>query len=69
MKIKIRIQGTAVEVAFMRQRLLRKHKNLILGKPRKGTNPKYEGNQKWSSYGDFLYDDNDQPVERKRRKL
>jgi len=69
MKIKIRLQGTETEVAFLRMKLLQKHKHLILGKPRKGTNPKYSGNQKWSSYGDFLYDENDKPVKRKRRKI
>ncbi len=35
--------------------LLKKHPQLILGKPREGTNPKYDGNQKWSSYGDYWF--------------
>ena len=42
MQIKIRIQGTEQEVTFMRNVLLRAHMNLILSKPREGTNPKYE---------------------------
>jgi hypothetical protein len=67
MKIKIRIQGTESEVTFMRKKLLKKHKHLILGKPRKGTNPKYEGNQKYSSYGDFKYDQHGKEVKRARR--
>jgi hypothetical protein len=51
----------------MRKKLLKKHKHLILGKPRKGTNPKYEGNQKYSSYGDFKYDQHGKEVKRARR--
>lgn len=67
--IKIRVQGTQKEVEMMRSYLLKKHKHLILGKPRKGTNPKYDGNQKYSSYGDFKFDSNLKPVTRKRRNV
>lgn len=67
MQIKIRIQGTEQEVTFMRNILLKTHMNLILSKPREGTNPKYDGNQKWSCYGDFKYDSFALPVKRHRR--
>jgi len=63
MKVKVRIQGdTFQDCERLRQRFLKKHPELILGKPRKGANPKYEGRQKWASYGDFQYG-----VIRKRR--
>lgn len=55
MKVKIRLQGTKKEVERMRKHLLKKHPQLILGKAREGTNPKYTGNQKWSSYGDYWF--------------
>ena len=53
MKVKVRIQGTKEEVEAVRRLLLAAHPDLILGKPREGTNPKYAGRQKWSSYGDI----------------
>ena len=53
MKVKVRIQGTQRECNRLRRILLKKHPELILGKPRKGTNPKYAGNQKYSCYGDY----------------
>lgn len=55
MKCKIRLQGTASEVEAMRKYLLKFHPGLILGAPREGTNPKYDGEQKWSSYGDIEF--------------
>lgn len=61
------MQGSQTQVEIMRTKLLKKHKNLILGKPREGTNPKYDGNQKWSSYGDFKFDASWKPIERRRR--
>lgn len=54
-KVKVRLQGTKEEVERMRSKLLQDHPELILSKPREGSNPKYEGNQKWASYGDFHY--------------
>lgn len=56
MKVKVRIQGTEPEVEKLRQILLERCPELILGKPRRGTNPKYEPNQKYASYGDFQFD-------------
>tara|TARA_R110000824_G_scaffold241807_2_gene430577 strand:+ start:1187 stop:1432 length:246 start_codon:yes stop_codon:yes gene_type:complete len=56
MKIKMRLQGTEEEVAFLKNYLLKKHPGLCLGSPREGTNPKYDGDQKWSSYGDIEFE-------------
>jgi hypothetical protein len=53
--IKIRIQGDEATVTLVRAYLLNCHKGLILGTPRKGTNPKYDDNQKYSSYGDIQF--------------
>jgi len=58
-KVKIRLQSTSStpdadqEVEKIRQILLQRCPELILGKPRPGSNPKYAGKQKWASYGDF----------------
>lgn len=55
MKCKIRLQGSAAEVEATRKYLLKFHPGLILGGAREGTNPKYDGEQKWSSYGDIEF--------------
>lgn len=55
MKVKVRLQGTKAEVEKLRKHFLKKHPQLILSKPREGTNPKYEGRQKWSAYGDYWF--------------
>ncbi len=55
-KVKVRIQAkTEQECERLRKHFLKKHPQLIMSKPRKGTNPKYEGRQKWSSYGDYEF--------------
>ena len=54
-KVKVRIQGSEEECKLMRRKLLADYPELILSKPREGSNPKYEGNQKWACYGDFHY--------------
>jgi hypothetical protein len=33
--------------------LLKANPDMIMGKPRKGSNPKYEGQQKYACYGDI----------------
>ena len=55
MKVKVRLQGNKKDVEKLRKHLLKKCPQLILGKPREGTNPKYDGAQKWSSYGDYWF--------------
>ena len=62
MKVKVRLQGTKAEVEKLRKHFLKKHPQMILSKPREGTNPKYANNQKWASYGDYQFG-----VIRKRR--
>ena len=63
MKVKVRLQGSKEDVEAVRAMMLKMHRDMILAKPREGTNPKYDGNQKWSSYGDIT-----PGVIRKRRK-
>tara|TARA_R100001086_G_scaffold217617_1_gene134075 strand:- start:190 stop:384 length:195 start_codon:yes stop_codon:yes gene_type:complete len=53
MKVKVRLQGSKEDVEKVRQMMLKMHRDMILAKPREGTNPKYAGRQKWSSYGDI----------------
>ena len=54
-KVKVRIQGSEKDVQKLREILLDRCPELILGSPRRGTNPKYEPNQKYASYGDFQF--------------
>lgn len=61
-KVKVRIQGDEKDVELLRRILLDRCPELILGSPRRGTNPKYEPNQKYASYGDFQFN-----TKRKRR--
>ena len=51
--VKVRLQGDPEMVEELRQLLLTAHEELVLGRPREGTNPKYAGNQQWSSYGNW----------------
>lgn len=62
MKVKVRIQGNEKDVERLRKILLERCPELILAKPRRGSNPKYEPNQKYASYGDFQFN-----KKRKRR--
>ena len=64
-KVKIRIQGSEKEVDKLRRHLLKIHPQLILSKPRKGTNPKYANNQKYSSYGDYQFN----TIRKRRHKI
>lgn len=61
-KVKVRIQGDEKDVEKVKRILLERCPELILGKPRRGTNPKYEPNQKYASYGDF------EPGKKRRRR-
>ena len=55
MKVRIRLQGSEAEVNRLRNHMLKSHSQMILSKPREGTNPKYEGRQKWACYGDYEF--------------
>ncbi len=63
-KVKIRLQGAEKDVAKLRKHLLKAHPQLILAHPREGTNPKYDGRQKWSAYGDYEFN----KIRRRRNK-
>ena len=55
-KVKIRLMSTSkADVEKLRKHFLKKNPQLILSNPRKGSNPKYEGNQKWFVYGDYEF--------------
>jgi len=54
-RVKVRLQGEQIAVDRLKKILLERCPELILASPREGTNPKYAGNQKWSSYGDFVF--------------
>ena len=52
--VKIRIQHeNPATLEKIRKRLLKANPDMIMGKPRKGSNPKYEGQQKYACYGDI----------------
>ena len=53
-KVRIRIQSRNKK-DLERNHLLKSHSQMILSKPREGTNPKYEGRQAWSCYGDYWF--------------
>ena len=55
-KVKVRLMGTEKEVTRLRNHLLKKHPQMILGKPQRGNNPRYdEIGQKWFVYGDYEF--------------
>jgi len=54
-KVRIRLQGSEKEVERLRKHLLKNHPQMILSKPREGTNPRYAGRQKWACYGDYEF--------------
>jgi hypothetical protein len=62
--VKVRLQGDQKDVEALRKILLEKCPELVLGMAGQGTNPKYARNQKWASYGNFIFG-----VIRKRRKV
>ena len=53
-QVKIRLMGRPKDVEKVRRHLLKSHPQLVLGKLRQGNNPRYEGDQKWFSYGDYI---------------
>lgn len=53
-KVRIRIQSkNKKDLERIRRKLLKDHPQVILSQPREGTNPKYDGRQAWSCYGDY----------------
>ena len=55
-KVKIRLMShSKTDVEKLRRHILKKHPQAILGHPRQGANPKYEGAHKWFVYGDYEF--------------
>ena len=53
-KVRIRLQSrNKNDLIRIRKKFLKDHPQVILSKPREGTNPKYEGRQAWSCYGNW----------------
>lgn len=53
-KVRIRLQSrNKKDLIRIRKKFLKDHPQVILSQPREGTNPKYEGRQAWSCYGDY----------------
>ena len=55
-KVKIRLMaGSESSINRMRNHMLKKHPQMIMSKPRMGTNPKYASRPKWFCYGDYEF--------------
>ena len=55
-KVKIRLMSTSKsDVETLRRHFFKSLPQAILGTPREGSNPKYEGRQKWFVYGDYEF--------------
>ena len=55
-KVRIRLMAESKrEIERLRNHMLKKHPQMIMAKPRKGSNPKYQSKQKWFCYGCLLY--------------
>ncbi len=55
---KVRVRLMAVnksELERLRTHMLKKHPQMIMSKPRMGSNPKYQSAQKWFCYGDYEF--------------
>ena len=58
MKVKVRLMGTEKEVSRLRLHLLKKHPQMILGKPVEGNTPldkAWAVKRKWFVYGDYEF--------------
>ena len=52
-KVKIRLVAPSKsDVEKLRRHMLKKHPQMIMSKPRKGNNPKYDN---WLCYGDYEF--------------
>tara|TARA_Y100000004_G_C8897048_1_gene404637 strand:+ start:647 stop:835 length:189 start_codon:yes stop_codon:yes gene_type:complete len=53
MKVKVRLVAPSKnDVEKLRRHFLKKHPQLIMSKPKQGSNPKYDN---WLSYGDYEF--------------
>ena len=55
------------DALFVRKLFLEVLPGLSLNSPREGSNPKYDGNQKWFVYGDIKLTKDGSQVKRRRR--
>jgi hypothetical protein len=46
---------TKKDLEKLRRHMLKKHPQMIMSHPRKGSNPKYKSAQKWFCYGDYEF--------------
>lgn len=55
-KVRIRLMAQSEKACErLRKHMLKKHPQMILGKPQEGANPKYKSSQKWFCYGDYEF--------------
>jgi hypothetical protein len=55
-KVRIRLMSeTKKDLEKLRNHMLKKHPQMIMSKPRMGSNPKYHSAQKWFCYGDYEF--------------
>ena len=55
-KVKIRLMaGSEKSCERLRKHMLKKHPQMILGRPMMGSNPKYKSRPKWFCYGDYEF--------------
>lgn len=66
--VKIRIQGDSQTIELVRSYLLQIHEGLILSKPKKGNNPKYENNQIYASYGDIQFTSLGKKIQKEKKR-
>ena len=65
---KIRIQGNKETVEHVLNYLLSVHPGMVLSKPREGTNPRYDGNQQYSSYGDIQFSTLGKKIQKEKKR-
>lgn len=55
-KVRVRLMANNVkDLEKLRNHMLKKHPQMIMSKPRMGSNPKYDAAQKWFCYGDYEF--------------
>jgi hypothetical protein len=55
-KVRIRLMAQSEKACErLRKHLLKKHPQMILGKPKEGPPTKYKSTQKWFCYGDYEF--------------
>lgn len=65
---KIRIQGDKETVEGVVKYLLSFHPGMVLSKPREGRNPRYDGNQQYSSYGNIQFSTLGKKIQKEKKR-